>query len=136
MVLVLRIFINQTVSVPVDPNLIKSYIDTNWEEIRTITKLSKDKPDNYINKAMGKILDKSFRMLLSSSTSGCFLNVKTFKKVQGRIVLTSMDSRKILPNNFDRINVRNAFTQNVLNKINAPRQRALVLNVIRDNKVI
>ena len=120
--------INQTISVPVDPNLLKLYIDINWEEISIITKLSRDKSDNYIYKATEKILDKSFGMLL--------LSLKTFKKVHGRIVLTSMDSRKILPNNFSRVNVINAFTQNVLNTINAPHQRALVLNVIKENKVI
>lgn len=122
----------------VDRNLIKSYIDNNWREITTILHLSTEKHEaykdrrgshgNYIDKAAAKLLDKSFGMSYSSSSDEVRISNGIFKNVNGKIVLRCIDSTKILPS---RDYVLECFRRNV---INAPQQRALVLNIIRNKE--
>jgi len=131
----MELYSNGPNNMTIDPNLINTYIDTHWDEITTITRLGRDKSENYVNKSAHKLFDKSFGMSYLSLKTGCYINVKTFKKVHGKIVLTTMDSQKIPPS---RSSIIECFQRNILNSrnINAPQKRALVLNVIRDNKVI
>ena len=137
----------------VDHNLIVEYVDANWDEISMITKCDRgnrltsrirdpneppDKAKSYVNRAARKILDMAFGMSYSALKSGCFINVKTFKEVNGKIVLTAMDSERISAGN----TVEDEFRRRVLNSyalrlgnvnlsVNAPQQRALVLNIVK-----
>ena len=121
----------------VNPTLIKSYIDSNWEEITKITRSSSKKHGayrdrrgtyhgNYIDKAAQKILDKSFGMgYITSEAEGSSIVKGLFMKVNGKIVLSTMDATKIPPS---REYIQESFKRNVLNgrNINAPRQLSLI----------
>lgn len=137
----------------VDPMLIKSYIDDNWTEIAMITKARTRKKISRgsvtiftgindettslqsINGAAKDILEKSFGMIYSCKglnlENNPSLGSGTFKKVNGKIVLSVMDPTKIPPS---QDVIHETFRRNAialaLARTNTS-SRMLSLNVIR-----
>lgn len=86
-------------NVGVESRLIIPYIDANWEEVRAITKLKKEKSDEYWNEAAKILLDKAFGMLYiclkDNPVKMYILTGGVFTKVNGKVILSAMDASKI-----------------------------------------
>lgn len=121
-------------NVVVESRLIIPYIDENWEEIRIITKLKKNKSEGYWNDAAKVLLDKAFGIMYichKCLKDNPNINSGVFRKLNGKIVLSAMDDTKIPVNNMQLISDR--FQLNARNKLlctNTLQPKSLVLNII------
>jgi hypothetical protein len=133
-------------NVVVESRLIIPYIDANWDEIRMITKLKKEKSDGYWNETAKILLDKAFGMSYichKGLEDNPNVNSGVFTKVNGKVVLSAMDATKIPINKIQLTS--EIFQQNTINRlillknmtngvsnIEISQPKSLILNVISE----